>query len=85
MKKKTFAEAGARSASAPLDAFLSSGARSAPELRPASGFRGLDSDPVQIRKWQTLEMEPGNLRKCLQPLTEWGNFLIWRRGCKYRN
>ena len=33
-----------------LDAVLSSGARSAPELRPASGSRGLKPDYLQIRK-----------------------------------
>ena len=26
-------------------------------------------------------MGPGNLRKCLQPLTRWNNFLNQRRGC----
>ena len=48
-----------------LDAVLSSVARSAPELRPASGFRGLNSDHLQIRKIQPLNLDPGYLRKCL--------------------
>ena len=48
-----------------LDADLSSGARSAPELSPASGFRRLDSDHVQIRKFQPLSLDLGYLRKCL--------------------
>ena len=57
-----------------LDAVLSSGARSAPELGPASGFRGLNSDHLQIRKFQPLNLDLGYLRKLLQPLTSWGNF-----------
>ena len=81
MKKKTLAEAGARSAPAPLDAFFSSGARSAPELRPASGSQGLDSEPDQIRKCQTLSLSPGYLRKCLQTLTGCGNVLIRNQEC----
>ena len=63
------------------DAVLSSGARSAPELRPASGSRGLASEPQEIRKCQTLKMEPGDLRKCPQPLARWNNFLNQRQGC----
>ena len=63
------------------DAVLSSGARSAPELRPASGSRGPASDPQEIRKCQTLKMEPGDLRKCPQPLARWNKFLIQRQEC----
>ena len=49
----------------PLDAFLSSSVRSAPERRPASSSRGLDSDPDQIRKCLPLNVDPGYLRKCI--------------------
>ena len=63
------------------DAVLSSGARSAPELRPASGSRGLASDPQEVRKCQPLKKGPRNLRKCLQPLTGCNNFLNQRQGC----
>ena len=63
------------------DAVLSSGARSAPELRPASGSRGPASKPQDIRKCQTLKMEPGKLRKRPQPLARWNKFLNQRRGC----
>ena len=62
---------------------MSSGARSAPELRPASGSRGPASDPQEIRKCQPLKTEPGNLRKCLEPLTRWNNFLNQCQGCTY--
>ena len=62
------------------DAVLSSCMRSAPELRPASGSRGLASQPQEIRNCQPLKMEPGNLRKCLQPLAGSGNFLDQRQG-----
>ena len=65
-----------------LDAVLSSGARSAPELRLASGFRGLNSDSFQIRKLQPLNLDLGYLRKCLQPLTGCGNVLLRSRGCR---
>ena len=39
----------------PLDAFLSSGARSAPELRPASGSLGLDSRPKTKKNLTNIE------------------------------
>ena len=58
-----------------LDAVLSSGARSAPELGPASGFRGLNSDHLQIRKFQPLNLDLGYLRKCTSPLTGQGSRL----------
>ena len=45
------------------DAVLSSGARSAPELRPASGSRGLASDPHNIRKCQPLKNGAGKFKK----------------------
>ena len=67
-----------------LDAVSSSGARSAPELRPASGSRGHAPDHKEIRNCQPLKMKPGNLRKCLQPLTSWNNFLNQRQGYSRR-
>ena len=47
-------------------------------------LRGRPSpNPCQIRKSQTLETEPGDLRNCPQPLTSWGNVLNQRQGCMF--
>ena len=47
----------------PLDAFLSSGARSAPELRPASGSRGAQTRLPANKKVLAPESGPGIFKK----------------------
>ena len=39
-------------------------------------LRGHGPNPHQMRKCQTLKVEPGDLRKYVQPLSCSGNFLI---------
>ena len=45
--------------------------------------RAPEPESHRIRVSQTLRTEPGDLRKCPQPLTSWGNFLIGSRGCTW--